>query len=255
MKKVNMGIISLILVALLFGCTKEEKGQLTRVDAQKMNPDGRYSDSVMITDTESVALLRTAFDNVKWSPGTVPNMARKADVKATLFFQFDQNMPERLYHYEIWFNENAGTANIISDHENEGYGELGKEHAIALKSTLMNKLTDWEVRHEYIEGDQLIFRLSPDPELSAGKPYGYLFNFREPFYVYQGKKLAMYAYHQDTGQRVTALSPQVINEPTPGYPTLSRFVTEFELPVGGLWRIEVFLDGRLYGDVIVNVKA
>ena len=43
-------------------------------------------------------------------------------------------MAERLYEYEIWFNEN-GTATIIIDDEKEGYsyGELDKNNTKTLK--------------------------------------------------------------------------------------------------------------------------
>jgi hypothetical protein len=141
MKKIINFAFLFVFIVLLVGCMGEEKGQLTRVDVQKINPDGNYGDVVMITDNESIGLLRTAFEKVKWEPDTVPNMARKADVKATLFFQYDKNMPERLYEYEIWFNESADTATIISNNEKEGYGELDKDNAGILKNVL-SKITD-----------------------------------------------------------------------------------------------------------------
>ncbi|MGM0877986.1 MAG: hypothetical protein ACQEWV_25485 [Bacillota bacterium] len=78
----------------------EEKGQLTRVDVQKNDTEGNYEDVVMITDSESIELLRQAFEQIKWDDKVV-YMARKPDVKATLFYTFDENMPERLYEYEI----------------------------------------------------------------------------------------------------------------------------------------------------------
>jgi len=45
-----------------------------------------------------------------------------------------KNLPEKLTEYEIWFNENTGTATIISTNEKEGYGMLDKENATALKN-------------------------------------------------------------------------------------------------------------------------
>jgi hypothetical protein len=109
-----------------------------------MNPDTNYGVTVMITDNESVEIVKTAFEQVKWEPNVVVNMIRKADVKATLFFKFDENMPERLYEYEIWFVENSGTANLVSNNDKEGYGELDKESAVILKSVLLNKIKEWK---------------------------------------------------------------------------------------------------------------
>jgi hypothetical protein len=212
MKKIINFTFLFVFMTLLVGCMGEEKGQLTRVDVQKINPDGDYGDVVMITDNESIELLRTAFEKVNWEPDIVPNMARKADVKATLFFEFDKNMPERLSEYEIWFNKNADTATIISNNEKEGYGELDKDNAGILKSELLNKITDWEVRNEYVENDKVLFSVFPDPNLTAGKPYGYMINFTEPFETFKGKKIAIYAYHKETGKRVTAFTPKTITE-------------------------------------------
>ncbi|KOR81718.1 hypothetical protein AM232_13455 [Bacillus sp. FJAT-21352] len=90
----------------------------------------------MITDSESIELLRQAFEQIKWDDKVV-KMARKPDVEATLFYIFYENKPERLYEYEIWFNESAGTAIIISNNENESYGELDKDNAQALKNNFL----------------------------------------------------------------------------------------------------------------------
>lgn len=64
----------------------------------------------------------------------------------------------------------------------------------------------------------------------------------------------MYAYHLRTGKRVKALTLNEITEPSPGYSSLNRFITHFELPMEGIWKIEVIMDGEGYGDVIISVK-
>ncbi|MGZ9816699.1 hypothetical protein ACXM0N_12320 [Peribacillus simplex] len=125
-----------LFVFMVVGCIGEEKGQLSRVDVQKIDTEGKYEDVVMITDSESIELLRQAFEQIKWDDKVV-KMARKPDVEATLFYTFDENIPERLYEYEIWFNESAGTATIISNNENESYGELDKDNAQALKNNFL----------------------------------------------------------------------------------------------------------------------
>ncbi|WP_163539242.1 hypothetical protein [Gracilibacillus sp. YIM 98692] len=135
MKKI-MSIILLFAIILLAACSGQEKGELTRVDVQKVDKEGNYEEVVMITDNESIELLKKTFEDIKWDDKVV-NMARKADVKATLFYEYDKNMPERLVEYEIWFNENTGTAEIVSNNEKEGYGELDKENTNILRKNLL----------------------------------------------------------------------------------------------------------------------
>lgn len=88
----------------------------------------------------------------------------------------------------------------------------------------------------------------------AGKPYGYLFHFTAPFETFKGKDLAIYAYHKETGEKVTVVSPQTIKEPSSGYSSLERFTATFEVPFSGLWRYEVVLDDEFYADVVLLVK-
>lgn len=137
MKKIINFTSLFVFMVLLVGCIGEEKGQLSRVDVQKIDTEGKYEDVVMITDRESIELLRQAFEQIKWDDKVV-KMARKPDVEATLFYTFDENKPERLYEYEIWFNESSGTATIIGNNENESYGELDKDNAQALKNNFLN---------------------------------------------------------------------------------------------------------------------
>ncbi|MFE4077475.1 hypothetical protein [Peribacillus sp. YIM B13477] len=137
MKKIINFTSLFVFMVLLVGCIGEEKGQLSRVDVQKIDTEGKYEDVVMITDRESIELLMQAFEQIKWDDKVV-KMARKPDVEATLFYTFDENKPERLYEYEIWFNESSGTATIISNNENESYGELDKDNAQALKNNFLN---------------------------------------------------------------------------------------------------------------------
>ena len=92
----------------------------------------------MITDKETIDVLRNSFKQVKWEPNAEPKMARKEDVKATLFFKYDKNMPERLFGYQIWFNQSNDRATIISNNVEEGYGTLDKGNAQTLENILLN---------------------------------------------------------------------------------------------------------------------
>ena len=105
---------------------------------------------------------------------------------------------------------------------------------------------------EFTEPEKL-FSVMPDPLLHAGKPYGYIFSFHESFNTYKGKELSITAVHKETEHRVQAVQPKLITEPSSGYTTLERFTTTFELPYGGEWKFEVYLDGQGYGETVVQV--
>jgi hypothetical protein len=143
-KKTNVYlIICIIFATFLVGCinkapNKFDLKQLTRVDIEVVKADGSYEEAVMITDEETIYAIRKAFKQIKWEPNVEPKMARKEDVKATLFFKYDENTPERLFEYQVWFNQNNDTATIISNNVKEGYGTLDK-NAQTLENILLNK--------------------------------------------------------------------------------------------------------------------
>ncbi|MEH7255772.1 hypothetical protein V7111_27060 [Neobacillus niacini] len=118
------------------------------------------------------------------------------------------------------------------------------------KQTLEN---EWKVRNEYARKGEVLFSVFPDPNLSAGKPYGYMFSFKEPFVVYKGKEIEIYAIHKETGERINVVPSAKVTEPSSGYSSLGRFTTSFIVPEGGLWKYEVFFDKKLYGDVVLAV--
>jgi len=145
MSKLNFRlVICIIFVTFLVGCinkvpNKFDLKQLTRVDIEVVKEDGSYEESIMITDENTMDTIRKAFKQIKWNPNAQPKMVRQEDVKATLFFKYDENMPEQLFEYQIWFIQSNDTATIISNNEKEGFGTLDKENAQALESIFLNK--------------------------------------------------------------------------------------------------------------------
>lgn len=113
--------------------------------------------------------------------------------------------------------------------------------------------SEWKVRNEYSRNGKVLFSIFPDPNLSAGKPFGYMFSFKEPFVAYKGKEIEIYAIHKETGERINVLPSKKVTEPSPGYSSLGRFTTSLIVPEGGLWKYEVFFDKKLYGDVVLSV--
>ncbi|MER2261020.1 MAG: hypothetical protein ABS934_03325 [Psychrobacillus sp.] len=118
------------------------------------------------------------------------------------------------------------------------------------KDTLVN----WGVRDDYVQDEKVLMTVVPDPNLKAGKSFGYLFSFTAPFETFEKKKLAIYAYHKETEEKITVLPPKTIEEPSPGYSTLSRFPVVAKVPKSGIWRYEVILDDKFYADIVLELK-
>lgn len=143
MKRILINIfIFTISVITLIGCSNNnflkefDLNQLTRVDVQIFT--GEKSDTeTIISEEEKIVTLRELFAKVEWEENVKAEMARKEDVKSTLFFTNDKNMPERLIEYYIWFNQ-GGTIATIMDREKNALGTLDKEDAQTLKDTLVN---------------------------------------------------------------------------------------------------------------------
>lgn len=122
-------VLAALFLIIISDCSKQ--GELTRIDIERYNEDRVFT----IMDRTTINTIKSTLAHVKWSPNVEVKMARREDVAITLFYQFDKNMPERLYTHKIWFNSDS-TATIISDNEKQGFGTLNKYHAPALKVAL-----------------------------------------------------------------------------------------------------------------------
>lgn len=135
-------VLSVILISvfafLLTACSGQNEGELTRVDVQIIDAKGEYKEDVtIITNNEIIELLNQTFQLIKWE-NKVSDMVRKPNAKLTFFYTFDENMPERLVDYEIWFDEKNNTTTIINYDKDKTYGKLNKEDARKLKQILLN---------------------------------------------------------------------------------------------------------------------
>lgn len=110
-----------------------------------------------------------------------------------------------------------------------------------------------EPSQEYYRDSELLLRVFPDPELRAGKEYGYIFHFANLTKSVIGKELAIDAVHLDTGRRVVAALPSVIDEKRYAGESWERYIVQCALPLGGLWRYEVMLNDAAYASVVLDV--
>ena len=132
MKKI-IGITFLLTVILLTAYSEQEKGELTRIDVIVEEPN-----SIHIQDKETLVKAEKIFKQIKWEDKVV-NMDMKEDVNIVFLYEVEENMPERLNRYKIWFNENTGTAIIVGHEENQSnqsYAELDKSHTFTFRELL-----------------------------------------------------------------------------------------------------------------------
>ncbi|MBE4910078.1 hypothetical protein IMZ08_18745 [Bacillus luteolus] len=142
MKKgiIKLFILNFFLITLL-GCSQKvpndfDLNQLTRVDVQIFDGEDNEKENI-ITDEKTITTLREMLGKIEWEFNVKAKMTRKEDVKATLFFTFDKNMPERLLEYFIWFNQGDDSVTFI-DREKNALGTFNKEDAQILKNILEN---------------------------------------------------------------------------------------------------------------------
>jgi hypothetical protein len=129
---------------------------------------------------------------------------------------------------------------------------VGQDKEIFIGGGSTNGANGISERSGYYDHGRQLFTVSPEPDLKAGAIAGYIFHFTEPFTAFKGKKLTIEAVHLRSGIRET-VSSEVIVRPSSGYPGLQRYTMRFALPLGGMWRFDVLLDGKLYGDVRLSL--
>ena len=130
-------IIIIVAAMFLIACSEQSKGELTRIDVSSLFEEKDIEYHIQLE--EELTLVENVFQKVSWQPNAEPKMSREPDVEAVFFYTVDENMPERLVNYQIWFIQGNDTATIISDDQNEGYGRLDKENAESLKQVFMKR--------------------------------------------------------------------------------------------------------------------
>lgn len=123
---------------------------------------------------------------------------------------------------------------------------------------------DWEVRNAYRVNGDLKWIVFPGGEMKAGRPAGAMWMIHRPFGELEGRHLRIAATHRQTGLTLEELPETTIDENSAlAYDhrlssqsddvDKTQVVTRMAVPLGGLWRFELFLDGESFGDAVLNV--
>ena len=132
-----IGILIILLASSVFLFSEKENkkdlNDLVRVDVKFIKEDGAAEERI-IADEKSVSMLKVIFKEIEWGPIQETD-GKKQDAVATLFFRYDDNLPERLVEYYIWFDHDGNKAMLI-DQEEKQMGILTEEDADRLRETL-----------------------------------------------------------------------------------------------------------------------
>ncbi|QKE73453.1 hypothetical protein HPK19_11845 [Arthrobacter citreus] len=134
-KRCLVGFVLILLVCTLLGCINKQKN-LTRIEYIKMSANGTYSDTEIVTDKKKLEKIERFFSKIKWEENVAVKSKRIADFKATLFYEEEKNMPEKLYEYEIWFHNDINKAVLIGDNDKQSYVMLNKKLSKELEELL-----------------------------------------------------------------------------------------------------------------------
>lgn len=119
------------MVTILVACSNKEQ-YLTRVDIQQVGNDESIEEEKMIVDLVTLDSIKSLLEEIHWETKSKPDLEGSEDLIATLFYTQEEDMPDQLYLYKMWFNPDDSLS-IVSNNEDEGYGTLDEEYADKLK--------------------------------------------------------------------------------------------------------------------------
>lgn len=140
-------VISLGIILLAIGATAAcsiQKDDLTRIDAEvRIIKDNKQVDTKVFTTTnkKTIKKLDKLFAKVVWTQSPKFKMARSEDAIVTFFYQTDNNKPEELVEYHVWYNQKDDGATIISGSQEDKVGTLDKEFINKIKNDLSNEVS------------------------------------------------------------------------------------------------------------------
>ena len=133
MKRLFLMLLSIyLLVACSNGATDSNA-----IDLQKLTQVDYYSkdgEELIIVEQEQLLELAEILQAIPWQQSIKVQMSREEDGKLTLFVLEYKNMPERLYEWFLWFNQ-QGSIEIV-DREKNAYAKLDIERSSRFKKAI-----------------------------------------------------------------------------------------------------------------------
>jgi hypothetical protein len=128
---------------LLAGCEREinlETIQWATIESVGNN-NNIETEEIMIFKAEELESIQNYLSQIDWKPHIQPEMGRYEDIYLKLFVEVEQNMPERIDEYRIWFEQDHSMT-ILSTVENEGFGRMLAQYGEPFQQLLQTYGTD-----------------------------------------------------------------------------------------------------------------
>ncbi|WNS78269.1 hypothetical protein RRU94_07355 [Domibacillus sp. DTU_2020_1001157_1_SI_ALB_TIR_016] len=124
-------LVMIVIILLIIGHAIEDQkkfdlNQLARVEVRELYV--KTENGFVITEEKDFDVIREAFEKFEWEPNTKMDIQGERTVEATFFYTYEENMPEPLSMCKVYLMK-EGSISFQSEKEEEGYGELSKEHA------------------------------------------------------------------------------------------------------------------------------
>ncbi|MEK4386113.1 DUF4362 domain-containing protein [Solibacillus sp. FSL W7-1464] len=153
------------LLLLLAGCNDTMQHSAT-LEWAVINVKNSAADEIIIHDPKELEDITSYLSKTDWQPNTEPKMATHEDIILSLFIEVEQNMPERINEYQIWFEED-NSMTIMSNVKSEGFGKLqgkfGKPFKELLQQNIMGKDRVID-QHGQIENLELLHQFLKDTD-------------------------------------------------------------------------------------------
>lgn len=111
----------------------------------------------------------------------------------------------------------------------------------------------WKARSAAWEGAVKLFEAFPGGDFASGQRNGAWWNLYFPYEQVKGSTLRVDGVHKVSGLEIREIPETTLDDPRLAYDHFTRISSEFDLPMGGLWKFEMYLDDRKLGDVVFDV--
>lgn len=120
--------------------------------------------------------------------------------------------------------------------------------------------SEWTPHTLYTENGEPKLQVFAGGDYAAGAPAGAAWFLMSPIEELEGKHVRITAVHRDSGTILEELAETEITAdmayeggPDSSFKDATRIVSRFGLPLAGLWKFDLLIDGKKYGDIVFDV--
>lgn len=261
-------ILFIVIAFALIGCSQKPNNEVTEVTT-KTHTETNADNEIELEGTEEIDIFTKAVENAKKEPGIV-NMANPQ-------YQFSIGKES----YFLWITEDSGTImnrkdthtiySLSSSSVKEVYDFVNKSNLSKTEAVQ----EDWNISPAFtiskpgVDGKDVTYGLRGiegelaivDSQVIAGTNNKQLFHFwgETPQKMEQlfNKKVKVIGTSKENGETVTTFESSIgvpneeIIKPPHHY---AESVGYLNLPSKGIWKLDAYIEGELFGSIIIDVQ-